>query len=82
MAGIDKQLNKQTISCLSRLLGMNWASVDEREQKSKSEQKALKDYLRNQNEEMKRRKQMEKSKEIEEYRKITQKPSTIPVIHF
>lgn len=57
---------------------MNWAAIDERELKNRSEQKALKDFLRSQNEETKRRKQQEKTREIEEYRKITQniKPFT------
>jgi hypothetical protein len=54
---------------------MNWASVDEREQRNKTEQIALKEFLKAQNEDTKRRKQQEKLKQIDEYRKITQTQS-------
>ena len=54
---------------------MDWEAVDKRQEKNKTELKALKEYLWNQSEEVKKRRQLEKAKEIEEYRKITQKPT-------
>lgn len=53
-------------------MSFQWEQIDEREKRNKDEQKALKEYLKNQNEDTKRRKQLVKQHEIEEYRKITQ----------
>jgi hypothetical protein len=53
-------------------MSFRWDALDERQRKARDQEVALKDYLRQQNEQDKARKLLERRNELDQYRKITQ----------
>ena len=53
-------------------MSFRWDALDERQRKARDQEVALKDYLRQQNEQDKARKLLERTNELDQYRKITQ----------
>ncbi len=53
-------------------MSFRWDALEERQRKARDQEVALKDYLRQQNEQDKARKLLERRNELDQYRKITQ----------
>ncbi|KAI8925444.1 hypothetical protein BC831DRAFT_268913 [Entophlyctis helioformis] len=51
-------------------MSVSWAAIEERERDKKEQAKALKDFLKSQNEEIKQRKALEKLNEVQEFQRL------------